>query len=133
MEKVKVNREIFEALESVFYFYNKNGEMNEEHLIALRVNRSFLEEREPLNDYPIKDFMKVLLYGYELQLSEDELLEIGLKTILSFITHNQILQIIHETEKNNPDLISEGNKETVKMLKEDASLLFKIYKKYVKI
>jgi len=70
MEKVKVNRKIFEALKKWEHDSNKPLELG---LVQKIKNQGFtIDKYKSLNDLNIKDFCECLLNGYELEESPEE-------------------------------------------------------------
>lgn len=71
MDKIKVSREVFEALEST-----KNWADRDNSLIRHAFNKSFKCKREVLNHITTIDIAKMVLFGYEVKETPEERLAI---------------------------------------------------------
>ena len=94
MEKVKVNRKIFEALKKWEHDSNKPLELG---LIQKIKNQGFtIDKYKSLNDLNIKDFCECLLNGYELEESPQEKAVKHFKTYcpVGTYTYSTVIEIL---------------------------------------
>ena len=73
MSKVKVNLKTFKALKSMEEEYTVNGKMDKNQVLKKKVNGSFLSVRSHLNEMDIDTFLQILVNGYELEESKEEI------------------------------------------------------------
>lgn len=66
-EKVKVSKEVAEAIESAKSVYS------EESIVNIAIKKSFVAEKEPLNNINPYIIVKMLLHGYEIEQTPEEI------------------------------------------------------------
>ena len=73
MEKVKVSKEVFDALENALKIQNVDRNV----MLKLNLNRDFCGKRKILNDLSSIELAEILINGYELKKTpEEEMLEL---------------------------------------------------------